>query len=183
MNISDEKEHVYSLMREITQERRKLTDIYFSLKERLDDLNKLEQRGLGELSLKGYIDLKNQHDKEIAVGNIERESKRAIEKIVIEDKPKENNIIPKAEIERQKEKDSPSKRSSKINLDKIVGYIVSILKEHGTPMRAKDLYDEVNVRLETELEIKNFYSNILRRACLRSNKIQKAYRGFYQYRI
>ena len=120
MNIQDEKEYLYNMMKEITQERRKLTDIYFGLKERLDFLHIQEQKGLNELSLKGYADLHNQTQKEIAVTNIKRETEYLVGKIessnIIEEK--EKSIIPHKEIEEEKAK--VRRRKGKISGDKII---------------------------------------------------------------
>src|SRR6185312_8332177 len=133
MNIQDEKEYLYNMMKEITQERRKLTDIYFGLKERLDFLHIQEQKGLNELSLKGYADLHNQTQKEIAVTNIKRETEYLVGKIessnIIEEK--EKSIIPHKEIEEEKAK--VRRRKGKISGDKIISTIATVLKEEGMP--------------------------------------------------
>lgn len=73
MKIADEKVFIYKMMGDITEERRKLTDQYFSLKERLDTLHKLEEKGLGELSTKGFIDLFNDRETQQTIQNMNRE--------------------------------------------------------------------------------------------------------------
>lgn len=84
MNISEEKEHIYAMMRDISDERRKLTDIYYGLKERMDHLNKIESRGIEDLSVLGYVDLYNRHmkkEKEQSFQNIQRDSQSAIQEV------------------------------------------------------------------------------------------------------
>jgi len=65
------------MMKDITEERRKLSDQYFSLKERLDDLIKLEQRGIEQLSTKGFFDLFNDRETNIQITNVNREVNHA----------------------------------------------------------------------------------------------------------
>ncbi len=78
MNIAEEKVFLYGMMKDITEERRKLTDQYFSLKERVDALIKLEEKGVGELSTKGFIDLFNDRDTQLTITNMNREVEHAI---------------------------------------------------------------------------------------------------------
>lgn len=73
MNIGEEKAFLYGMMKDITEERRRLTDMYFSLKERIDALHKLEEIGVGDLSTKGFIDLWNDRNVQIQMANINRE--------------------------------------------------------------------------------------------------------------
>lgn len=78
MNITEEKKFIYEMMSNITEERRSLTDQYFSLKERLDTLHKLEEKGLSELSTKGFIDLFNDRETQLTIQNMNREVEHAI---------------------------------------------------------------------------------------------------------
>jgi hypothetical protein len=78
LNIADEKVFLYGMMKDITEERRKLTDQYFSLKERVDALNKLEEKGIGELSTKGFIDLFNDTETQQKIANMHREVQHAV---------------------------------------------------------------------------------------------------------
>lgn len=78
MNIAEEKVFLYGMMKDITEERRRLTDQYFSLKERLDALIKLEEKGLGELSTKGFIDLFNDRETQLTITNLNREVEHAV---------------------------------------------------------------------------------------------------------
>lgn len=179
MNISEEKEHIYSIMRELTLERRKITDMYFDLKKRLDELDALQRRGLEDLSLEGYVDLYNKDKKESSIANITREMNRIVKNIENEHEPKEKEIIPKLEIE--KEKDKMPKIRSSISIDKAAGVIASILKEKGAPMQIKDIHKSMEEKMDTEIKIANLRNNILPRASNINPKIQRAMRGYYQY--
>lgn len=194
MNIDEEKTYIYSMMREITEERRRLTDIYYSLKNRLDSLHQLEQMGLEKLSIKGYIDLYNQYSKnqnQIAIANIERETKHVINELSKnnlnnpEQEKEEQDlvkevIIPKSEIEIEKDKE-PRKRSH-LNLDKVTDVIISVLKEAGVPMPMQALYEKVCEKLNRDINPHNFRANIMPRAMQKNNKIQRVMRGYYQYK-
>lgn len=287
MNINEEKAFVYSMMKEVTEERRRLTDIYYDLKKRLDDLDRLEHRGVDELSLQGMIDLHNAKTTALAVANIQRESMRAIERVqekvtpesimanlanlqeqlvkvtqqseqtqlsqqkqqvqpmqnVSKDLPQPKNyfnplanlttvpritpkiepqkevkqevliekiqreqeraiekvkndvkpiddaIIPKAEIIKEKEraidKDKAKrkgKKTSTVNFEKVSSIIMSILKEAGQPVSSKDLYLETNRRYDFEIDQKNFSNNIMFRMAKDNPKIDRAMRGYYQYK-
>lgn len=80
MNIGEEKTFLYGMMKDITEERRRLTETYFSLKERIDTLHKLEEKGLSDLSTKGYIDLFNDRETQTRVMNLNREMQHAIDR-------------------------------------------------------------------------------------------------------
>lgn len=178
MNISEEKRYVYQLMREITEERRKLTEIYFSLKERLDELNKLEEKGLDELSMQGYFDLYKQREKEIVIDNIKRETKHIISKI------ESNNESEKetAQIDIERRKDNVSRKNGRyLNVDKVIGMIASVLKEANGMMRVKEIYNKVNEMSEVDIDVHNFRNNIMPRALYKNKNIQKVKRGYYCY--
>lgn len=191
VNINEEKAYIYTMMKEITEERRRLTDIYYSLKKRLDTLYQLEQRGLENLSIKGYVDLCNEYNQrqnEIAISNIKRETKHIISELKnakfnnSEDEKEEQNTeaIPKHEIE--KEKDKEPKRKSYLNVDKVIDCIVSVLKEAGTPMATKALHQKVCEQLGRDIKSHNFRANIMPKAMQRNDKIQRVTRGYYQYK-
>jgi hypothetical protein len=184
MNIAEEKVYIYSMMRDITEERRDLTKIYFELKSRLDELNRLELRGLEDLSVKGYVDLNKSRNTETAIINIQREASHAINKVQQEanPEPEEKTVIPKLEIEREKDEIAKkSRKSTGLPLEKVAGFIAHVLKEHGVPMSVKDLYEEVNERAENQITRNNFRNNMLPRAAKLNSKINNVSRGFYQY--
>lgn len=110
MNISEEKKYIYDMMRTVVDERRTLTDIYFSLKERLNDLDELERKGLSDLSIKGYVDLQNERNQQLMLENTQRELAHLKQKLENEAaKPKEEapaSPIPAFAIAEQKFRDN-----------------------------------------------------------------------------
>lgn len=78
MNIAEEKNYCYSMMKDITDERRRLSEMYMSLKTRVDELNRLEEKGVEELSTKGFFDMFNDRETHIQITNINRETESAI---------------------------------------------------------------------------------------------------------
>lgn len=54
MKISEEKEYIYSMMRDITAERRQLTEMYLNLSKRLEILNNYQEFGLDVLDSSGF---------------------------------------------------------------------------------------------------------------------------------
>lgn len=81
MVIDEEKRYLYEQMTLVMQERRVLTDVYFELKKRMDELNRLESRGLDELSIKGYVDLHRENTVNRPTANILREMKHTADKV------------------------------------------------------------------------------------------------------
>jgi hypothetical protein len=75
LNITQEKEHLYGMMRDMMDEKRQITDMMHGIRKRLDHLHNLELRGIEELDTKGYVDLYNSYSRNIATANIERETK------------------------------------------------------------------------------------------------------------
>ena len=197
MIISDEKKHLYSLMDDITKERRKLTEIYYGLKDRLDELNKLETKGLNELSLDGYIDLHNQRNREAMVNNISREYKSVVDKIKKEGEEVEEReeTIPRHEIAESIARDNRNKVYSKVNnskkkpnkndnvsYDKVSKIIISILKEYGRPVSINDIHIKLNELSDKEVSIKNLRNNIIFRLSKENPRVERPMRGFYQYK-
>lgn len=110
MDIGEEKRFIYEMMRTIVEERRTLTDIYFSLKKKLDDLEELERRGLNELSLKGYVDLHNEQNLALTLENTKRELAHITEKLHKQKNEdgteSKNTVIPPHVIAEQKFRDN-----------------------------------------------------------------------------
>lgn len=205
MRIEEEKKYIYDMMREITEERRKLTEVYYDLKKRLDELNELEIRGLEKLSVKGYVDLHNERIKELAVTNVTREANNVIKRIENEHKKtqeesmqKKSSTIPKEEILRLKEIDSkgkvktttptpthdntPERKSIKrLNMNELIPVIEDLLKEKGIPMSISEIHQKAEEKLERRIDPKNFQKNALPRALKFSDHIDRATKGYYQY--
>lgn len=81
INIAEEKKYLYEMMQDITKERRTLTDMYFDAKKRIDDLNRLEEDGMKDLNINGYVDMRNEANRKRMIDNIQRESEYKINQI------------------------------------------------------------------------------------------------------
>lgn len=214
MNRNEEKNHVYSMMQDITNERSRLTDVYVSLLGRLNELDKVEQPVKAEEKPKKDSDDIGDDEEETQKKEEDSLSSDAsplisLDNAIVETQPipiiEENiptqsmvdivnrhnsqlgnelvieraNIIPKIEIE--KEKDKLPKKSSTLDSDKVTGYIVTVLKKAGKPLSARDIHAKVNDMSEYEIKKANFTSNLLPRAVKKNKRIEKATFGYYQY--
>ena len=175
MKVEEEKEYIYSLMKEITQERRQLTQIYYDLKVRLDDLNKLEEKGLDELSLKGYLDLQNARNIEAVKANLSRETGRIIESVT----PKKEESV--AQIEEKQKNGHKKFRRRKVSDEAIKSVVIEILKERGTPIKLSELLQPVNSALGANLTKQNFCYIIMKNIIEKSDKLNRPMKGYVQY--
>lgn len=78
---------------------------------------------------------------------------------------------------------SKNRNSHYISFDRVSKNIVSILKQSPIPLSNKQILDQLNQEYEFTISLQNLTCNILpkmRNEC--SIPIQKAYRGFWQYR-
>lgn len=181
MNIGEEKKYVYSMMSSVTEERRRLTDIYYGLKDRLDELNKLESRGLDSLDVKGYVDLHNENNKAIMVENIKRETKKVIDEISSEKKEEKEETL-KDKVKKEVVMDSLRRpRENQISIERVISVITTILREYGLPMSTSNLYERVNEKFDGAIKEKNFRNNMLYRIGKMDNNIERVGRGFYQF--
>lgn len=183
MKTSDEKKYIYAMMQIITEERRELTKIYYELKSRLDEIDTLERSGLEDLSILGYVDLHNSKNVKTISDNLHREVKHIIQKL--EQPPKSEGKISQRAISEAKDNEALRRKNKGLPLEKAAGIIADVLKEHGIPMAAKDLYEEVSKRVEQAggyIRRANFRNNILPRARNLNKNIENVSRGFYQYR-
>lgn len=179
MDINQEKKYIYSIMKEVTEERRSLTEIYYRLKERLDKLHELEQRGLTNLDLKGYVDLHNELSKKNIVDNIKRESNK-----IVKDIEKEYNNSDDTNDKVVKPIDVTASRKPSFELLKSM--ITNVLRESNTEMNLDEILECVNNKLKGEYHLtrKNLSSNILYRIFKDNDrKIQRVGHGIYKYEI
>lgn len=89
----------------------------------------------------------------------------------------------------EKEKESkfgviPSyKKVKKEPIERIGGYVSEVLRGASTPLKSKDLYETLVQNYEVQIQYLNFRNNILPRLAEMSQfSIEKAYRGYWQYR-
>ena len=184
VNITEEKRYLYEMMKEITKERRSLTEQYYGLKERLDDLNKLEQRGIEDLSIKGYVDLYNKTNAEIMTANLKREAEHQIKKIENDNNIEESRLQVKIKEEIQKEDNKKPTRKGKYNSrEKYFSAILEVLKESGIPLSTDEMLSKVNKLLDDNINKAYFQNNLLPTAMKKSDKIDRPTRGYYQYKF
>jgi hypothetical protein len=194
MNINNEKEMVYQIITELTAERRKLTEERFALtkeigewKERLNELNRLEEKGLDNLDTIGLYELRKKAHNNQEILNVTRETKSLVENMLkeqtIEEQPKEENKLFTV-AEQEKEKDRQVRRGvgkeQRGFAESQFHKAISILKEAGVPMKADKLKAELEKELGREINYKTFANGILAKL---SNhpKVTKPMRAFYQY--
>lgn len=191
MNIQEEKQYIYVMLKDITTERRKLVDMYYDLKKRLDFLNSMEEKGIEDLSITGYIDLHNKIQKEATINNIKRENEHQIQKIekkyIIEESKKneekiEESIIPEEIIKEEVHK-TKVKRTGQISRERIYSSIINALKDAGIPIKISEILKRVNEDLDVAIKKANMQTNILPDLLKINKKIERPMKGYYQYRI
>lgn len=201
MDLREEKRFVYSMMESITQERRALADAYFDLKKRLDKLDELETRGLDEISVKGYFDMYNERNKTLESTNIKREIEHSNDPVDIAARNRENlqkamesrvrqiqepekpeQKFSNTEIDdtKQRDKNRLPKKSSQLDVKKIVSAIKMVLRESGAGMSITDIHKGVERHLDMDIPLKNFRTNHISRA-IDEPTIVRVGRGFYKY--
>lgn len=143
MNINEEKSYCYQMMKDITEERRRLSEMYMSLKVRVDELNRLEEKGVAELSTKGFFDMFNDRETHIQITNVNREANAVINP-------------PVEKVEKVVEKDIPVPRYDKKEQDVLMTQKEKELERERQKVReaAEKQLQEVIVAMEKENEAK-----------------------------
>ncbi|MGF2052397.1 MULTISPECIES: hypothetical protein [Enterococcus] len=153
MDIDEEVKLIYSLMREINVERRELTKQYYDLKYRLDKLKMGTETGI--------------------------ESDRR----PIQENISENTSTTQVTSNSIKKRHIFQRKTKKVPFERIATYITEILKSSEVPLANKEIYERLTNKYEVQIQYSNLTSNILPRIH-QSNSfhIERAYRGFWQYR-
>ncbi|MGG5315866.1 hypothetical protein [Enterococcus sp. AZ072] len=153
MEIEEEKRLIYGLMKQLIEERREISKAYFDLKEQLNSLN--EQ---GSTILNAQKDLK--HD--------------------LVEKTKEQ----RSEVRKHYESLIPITRKRKsYPFERVAGYVIEMLRKEGIPLSSKVIHEKLQSDYEVYVGYANLTNNILRKMIdLDKYSIEKATRGFYQYR-
>ena len=201
MDIRKEKEYMYNMMRDVSAERRRLTDIYYELLKRINELSKLEEVGVTDLSIEGYLDLGNKINAKLIKANQEREaltifsdSRKEVEQQT-EEETRENitpkTVVPSVELDSLKQFDNKfkpkvteKKVKKHISTKKAHSYIKDVLIEKGTPMETKDLYARIIEKYsidEEDFKYRNLVQNVLPRVSSLDSKLQKVGRSTFQY--
>ncbi|MGZ3123675.1 hypothetical protein ACT17C_18850, partial [Bacillus subtilis] len=120
------------------------------------------------------IDTLIEHQKDLQkrlneIANIESEARKMSildHAQIIEESKEPKSIIPKREIEKQKDKDSVQsvRKGRFFDLSSLTRLIKNILKESQEPITSTDLFNELQKRTKENLTKSNFQKNILRRA-------------------
>lgn len=216
MNIVREKEILYTMLENIARERNDLLQLQFDIMRKLDRLDNLEkeetvqpQNVVQAPPIDFEVEVKNNVEETIEVPETIEETieevteektvhdimrEKPIHEIIEEHNRKlgiveeesEQSIIPKVEIEREKDRIG-YKRASSLNLERVNGLIVNILKDNGRPLHIKDIFNELNNRLESNSEkaikMANLRNNVLPRIVKNNNRVSRVTRGFYQYEM
>ncbi|ELS0478054.1 hypothetical protein R4Y59_002662 [Enterococcus faecalis] len=96
---------------------------------------------------------------------------------------------PMTVLEKEKIRDSDyfhrnNKNSHHISFDRISKNILSVLKESPVPLSNKQIAEKLTTEYELNVNYSNLTSNILPKMLKeRSLPIEKAYRGYWQYRL
>ena len=176
------------MMDKITEERSKLTDMYLGLLKRLEILDESERqevKKVEEVKVEVEDDFLMQEPTmpvaEQTLSEIIDEHNRKYNVHVEEPiEPMETHKIPKLEIER--ELDKLPKRKHTMDLQRASMLVSSVLKEKGVPTSANELFELVSEKADVKIGVKNFRNNILPRVVKSNNRVERAMRGFYQYK-
>lgn len=202
MNVVDEKQHVYNIIRQLTEERRLISEERLTItqqigdwKLRLDELQGMEQAGIEELRATGYVELRNRADKLREISNVAAETKKLLDDIntqaehistrgKIEEVPPVENKIPIKDQEEQKDRDTRAYAGKNRGTDELLTYrvlLTSILKAEGMPMKAEKLHERLQAVAEQPITHRRFINSVLYYIVEHNPKIQNVSRGYYQY--
>lgn len=94
-----------------------------------------------------------------------------------------DRLIPLTEIAIEQEKTLGKRKSATLPFDIISKKIAYVLKKSGQPLSTKQLYKLLTEEFEITLNYANLSNNILPRMNKDTSvSVEKAYRGFWQYR-
>lgn len=161
MNINQEKEYIQNKMKNILDEQARLIDLHSGLRESLNTLTQLEERGVSEITLSEYV--------AFAKSIIGEEIKEEQQKMQLEEKTKYpiNNL----------------RNHMGLKQPIVTEAIVEVLKSKKTPVHLNELFKETNELLHGQISSpKNFQNNHLQRAMKATHMIKRGRtKGYYQY--
>ncbi|UUV46990.1 hypothetical protein [Bacillus phage vB_BanS-Thrax5] len=166
MNINQEKEYIQNKMKNILDEQARLIDLHSGLRESLNTLTQLEERGVTEITLSEYVSFAKS-----VLGEEIKEVKEEQQKMQLEEKPKSKYPI------------NNLRNHMGLKQPIVTEAIVEVLKEKKIPMHLNELYAEANKLLHGQITSpKNFQNNHLQRAMKATNEIKRGRtKGYYQY--
>lgn len=181
MDISGEKQFIYEIMRDITAERRRLTDTYYKLQARLHTLYTYEERGLTDLNLSGYVDL-HRRTNELLDRSAVQEARQDVEACGVHSEP---DRVPFAELDRVKQLDRQhaikgdadahrprKRRRSTMSSNETTAIILALMQDYGSALTSKELYRLFVAKTGEDMAERSFRSNTLRRAIDQSKRIK-----------
>ncbi|AKQ08504.1 hypothetical protein PQE66_gp189 [Bacillus phage PBC2] len=165
MNINQEKQYINTKMQEIEKEQARLADLHEGLKNCVDELTVLENKGITDITLSEYVAMQKspaQPKPEVKVNKVEvKEKEKPVTKYPI------NGVRNKEFLDR----------------DAVASTIISVLRTDGTPMHMKELYNKVNKKFNGKIGEMNFKNNLLPRIMKQTGQIERARtKGYYQYK-
>lgn len=153
MEIWEEKRLIYELMKKVIEERRELSKSYFDLKKQLNSLNEQESRLSSGPKIPGH--------------NL---TEMPVNQHVEKRKLYEESIITK-------------RQRGNYPFERVAGYVIEMLREEGIPLNTKQIHGRLENDYGIYIGYANLKNNILRKMIdLDKFSIEKATRGFYQYR-
>lgn len=155
MNISEEKRYVYEMMKDITNERRLLSEMYMELKKRLSELNSLEERGFTDLDVEGFLDYSKNKSSDLLKNNMQRELTRIEEVRGRSVTHVEEKLVPVEAKDVQSLKDyddRTNKKDQRVDNIKVIDFIASYMRRTNKKMKSADMYKLVLKELEIDLK-------------------------------
>lgn len=181
-----------STIEEIVRKAQAQQDIHYKQEDSVEEVEEIkdveETDSLGVNAVKVDDSEEDNKDSETSEENEKRTLKDIIDErnkqMGMQSSTIDNSVkIPIEVIER--EKDRLPKRSAYLNLDRVNGLIISVLKESRKPMHIKDVFNSVNDKLdengENLVKMANLRNNIMPRIVKINKNVSRVTRGFYQY--
>jgi hypothetical protein len=180
--VFTERMAIKEAIQHIQEERRRLTDQYWSLISRLRELD-TEDRTRGQfIDIESTFGMMYEITKELSTALHRVQSQIPMEPIISNTLPIEDNkVVDKETVLNQKEEDRIIKTQKHSDLKKISGIVAQFLKERGVPVKLSTIFAILEEQGYTWS--KNAYSLTIKNMMEHDNKIVTATRGYYQYKI
>lgn len=194
MGVFTERKAIQQRMAEIREERRELADEYHKLMDRLREIDHHEIEAIDAEALVGSMadalrTLKEFMPEITADQMLEKLHHMAAEQqkdITYEEEPPKVEVAPAHVISHQQHLDATKgftkQRMSAKDVEDLKRYMADTLEEAGVPVKLADLQEQVENHFGVEFKKGTFHRHI--RELAESNpKVQKAHRGFYQFKF
>lgn len=192
MAVFTERQAIKQRMEEIRQERRELLNEYYSLIDRLRELDNEEKEAIDSEAIVGSlteaVKTIQQLIPHVPVSAVLEHVSQKIEqsKITITTEKPEKEVAPKPVITYQQRRDeqrvlTERKRSGRLRKEYVLGVVIEILKDKGTPVKLQTIEQELAQRVGKEYSKPYMFAML--DELIKNNKVEKPMRGFYQYRF